>query len=281
MIRLVRELRLIPVVIIAISSLFALKVIGLLVDGYLFAGHTAASDGVEDVAVPRVVEASAKQSWAGDVFNFPGSPAASRPKAVVADAAADITGSVAAKPKEPPPADPNAKKKPAEPERDPGGKVITADPAPVSPAERAILERLQERRQELDARARELDMREALVKAAEKKLEGQLAEIKESDDKAKGAGQGREGEANRLKNLVTMYENMKAKDAAKIFDRLDMRVLMEVATQINPRRMSDILAQMSPETAERLTVEFAGSGSAEKSLASSAELPKIEGKPTN
>ena len=54
-----------------------------------------------------------------------------------------------------------------------------------------------------------------------------------------------------------MYENMKAKDAARIFDRLDMRILLEVATQINPRRMSDILAQMSPEAAERLTVELA------------------------
>ena len=32
-----------------------------------------------------------------------------------------------------------------------------------------------------------------------------------------------------------MYENMKAKDAAKIFDRLDIKVLIEVATQIKPR----------------------------------------------
>ncbi len=32
-----------------------------------------------------------------------------------------------------------------------------------------------------------------------------------------------ESEAARFKSLVTMYENMKAKDAAKIFDRLDMQ----------------------------------------------------------
>ena len=30
-------------------------------------------------------------------------------------------------------------------------------------------------------------------------------------------------EAARIKNLVTMYENMKPKDAARVFDRLDMR----------------------------------------------------------
>src|SRR5215467_8262230 len=46
--------------------------------------------------------------------------------------------------------------------------------------------------------------------------------------------------------------------AAKIFDRLDIRVLVEVATRISPQRMSDILAQMSPGAAERLTVELAG-----------------------
>ncbi len=54
-----------------------------------------------------------------------------------------------------------------------------------------------------------------------------------------------------------MYENMKAKDAARIFERLDMKILVEVATQIKPAKMSEILAQMTPEAAERLTVELA------------------------
>lgn len=52
----------------------------------------------------------------------------------------------------------------------------------------------------------------------------------------------------------------------------------EVANQINPRRMSDIMAQMSPETAERLTVELANRNSQEKP-APGSELPKIEGRP--
>ena len=80
----------------------------------------------------------------------------------------------------------------------------------------------------------------------------------------------------RDENVVSMYENMKAKDAAKIFDRLDMKVLVEVATQLNPRRMSDVLAQMSPEAAERLTVELAARP---KDKSNPADLPKIEGRP--
>jgi flagellar motility protein MotE (MotC chaperone) len=73
---------------------------------------------------------------------------------------------------------------------------------------------------------------------------------------------------------------MKAKDAAKIFDRLDIKVLVQVATQINPRRMSDILAQMTPEAAERLTVELANRSAKRGPREGSDNLPKIEGKPT-
>ena len=76
-----------------------------------------------------------------------------------------------------------------------------------------------------------------------------------------------------------MYENMRAKDAAKIFDRLEMRILVEVVSQINPRRMSDIMAQMQPDMAERLTVELANRGTGADRGQPAAALPKIEGRP--
>ena len=78
-----------------------------------------------------------------------------------------------------------------------------------------------------------------------------------------------------------MYENMKPRDAAKIFDGLDTAVLLEVASQINPRTMADIVAQMSPDVAERLTVELANKAQQAKADdASAADLPKIQGQPT-
>jgi len=74
-----------------------------------------------------------------------------------------------------------------------------------------------------------------------------------------------------------MYESMKPKDAAKVFDRLEMPVLFEIASQIAPRKMSDILGLMSTDAAERLTVEMARrAGSAQSG--SGPDLPKIEGK---
>ena len=70
---------------------------------------------------------------------------------------------------------------------------------------------------------------------------------------------------------------MKPKDAARIFDRLDLKILVEVSTQMNPRKMSEVLAQMTPEAAERLTVELANRASASGQV-STDQLPKIEGK---
>jgi flagellar motility protein MotE (MotC chaperone) len=58
-----------------------------------------------------------------------------------------------------------------------------------------------------------------------------------------------------------------------------MPVLIAVVSQIKPRVMGDIMAQMQPEAAERLTTELA---SRAVGLAPAAtppgELPKIEGR---
>ena len=141
-----------------------------------------------------------------------------------------------------------------------------------------MLERLQARRQELEARAREIDIRENLLKSAEKRIEGKVEELKAVEARiATATEQKNEADAARFKGIITMYEGMKPKDAAKVFDRLEMSVLFEIASQIAPRKMSDILGLMSPEAAERLTVEMARRAGGDKS-ASAADLPKIEGK---
>jgi flagellar motility protein MotE (MotC chaperone) len=286
----VREFRLIPVVLLATVSLLALKVVGLLVDG----GYTLRIDEaarpervvIQSAAVaPAPGEAGdmtidARLSWAQDMFRFPGTagPSPERPADVNVDSNL-ITGSVPEK-KDDKPAD--KKPQPAAPPAQPAGTLVPLNGARPSAGERAILERLGERRQELDARARELEIRENLLKSAEKRLETKGSELKEMETQLGGPGGAKkrdEAMAAQLKSLVIMYENMKAKDAARIFDRLEMRVLLEVATQINPRRMADIMAQMSAEAAERLTVEMANRATAGERPVNGKDLPKIESRP--
>ena len=121
-------------------------------------------------------------------------------------------------------------------------------------------------------------MRESLLKVTEKRLDAKIAELKDAEARVNTAmGNRDKAEAARFKSVVAMYENMKSKDAARILERLDMKILVEVVTQIKPAKMSEILAQMTPEAAERLTAELARSTDGKSQ--NPDQLPKIEGKP--
>jgi flagellar motility protein MotE (MotC chaperone) len=304
MLRYIRDLRLIPIALIASTCLLVLKLADLAFDSSrLFASNDTpvAGDGpsVIRTAPGAPQPPNQKLSWAQQMFNFPtgsgsdtGSDAAPAEDiapppvqlpqigAANTDANPDITGAITqGGPAGAAPGASGAKPPPPQPD----GVVIPLNVNGVvlpSGAEQKLLERLQERREQLDARARELDIRENLVKAAEQRIEAHLAELKEVEARIKTETQDKDkAEAARFKDLVTMYENMKPRDAAKIFDGLDMDVLIEVTSEINPRAMADIMAQMSPEIAERLTVALASKA---QSTAKNdpTELPKIQGEPT-
>lgn len=253
-----RDIRILPVVLAAIAGLAVLKIAGIALEGgYVF----------DYSPTPT------KESWAKDNFNFPG-------RRVADHESNDVTGSVNAKTEKTDAAPPAPV--PAAPSIKPGGKQVSLDPpSPMLPSERTILEKLQERRQELEARAREIEIRESLLKSAEQRLGTRVEELKGVESRITSAADHKgEADAARFKGIVTMYESMKPKDAAKIFDRLEMQVLFEIASQIAPRKMSDIMGQMQPEAAEKLTVELARRASGGTRAASIADLPKIEGKPT-
>ena len=287
MIRFARDFRLIPVVLLATICLFALKVSGLVFDG----GYTLAErlqgrnktdmqvTSAESVpAYPKITVADRRsvpaasvppasgRSWAQQMFNFGGR--------------SDITGSVGGDEKSSDAPFKVTSKPPDAPKLEVGRLTVPIEPGQIASAgERAVLERLQDRRKELDTRSRELEMRENLLKATEKRLDAKVAELKDAETRINTAmGNRDKAEAERFKSIVAMYENMKSKDAARILERLDMKILVEVATKINPRKMSEILAQMTPEAAERLTVELARR--ADPQPQSPDQLPKIEGKPT-
>ncbi len=291
------RIRLVPIVLFAAAGLFTLKLTGLLIDGgyTLGAGHQAKTDRavIESHVSSRPVQTALQQpppparprSWAQDMFGYPditGSVGASKPAPPKENAPKEnAPKDAAAKDNAPPPAaeKPTDPKYAKPPPKSPNGTVVQLDAQQVSPAERALLERLAERRQALEKRQSELDMRDTLLKAAEKRLEQRINELKEAEERIVAATTRKdEADIQRLKNLVTMYENMKAKDAAKIFDRLDIHLATEVAKLIPPRRMSDIMAQMSPDAAQKLTVELAARNR-ENGQPKPPELPKIEGRP--
>ena len=154
------------------------------------------------------------------------------------------TGSVSAPPKKTEPAPPPV--------------YQPSVPEPVSDSERVILEKLAARRESLKQRQDALDLREQMLKDAERKLESGVADLKEAEDKVDAGGAKRaEAEKAGLKGIVTMYETMKPRDAARVFDRLNLDTLVPIVMGMNPRKMAEVLALMGPEPAEKLTVALA------------------------
>lgn len=136
----------------------------------------------------------------------------------------------------------------------PGGSGKTTAAVEVDATERALLQELRQRSEQLDAREREINDRKTVIEAAEAKLEtriDRLASLQSSLEELDGARKQRQS-AN-WSGLVKVYEAMKPRDAAAIFDVLDIHVLLEVLDRMNERKAAAVLAAMQPERARMAT----------------------------
>lgn len=250
----IERLRLIDTVAVAAGAMLCLKVLTL-------ASGSQALDGAERQAA---LKAAAEQNRAfAQALTY---ARTNGPPEVMMTGATDKPE--AAKPGAPP-----------EPAPAPPPSAAANGTVPASASERALLERLGERRDEWQQKGRDLELREKLLENAEKKLETRINDLKALEEKSEAAATKRgDTEAGALKNLVTMYETMKPKEAARVFDRLPHDVLVPVVLQMNPRKMAEVLATMAPEAAERLTVALANraKGKAEAPAAGKAGLPPNE-----
>jgi len=129
-----------------------------------------------------------------------------------------------------------------------------ADQAGLSQTEVRVLQSLGERRKTLDARAAEIDAKSDLLDAAEKRVEERVAELKRLETNVQGLlGQLDAQQTERIMGLVQVYQKMRAKDAAAVFDGLDDDVLLEVASRMKQTNLAEIMGAMRPERARQLT----------------------------
>lgn len=132
------------------------------------------------------------------------------------------------------------------------------DAGELSESEVQLLQRLSDRREELEAQARELDTQRTLLVAAEKRVAQRIAKLEELESTVSGLiEQFDTQEEARMSKLVEVYQNMKAKSAARIFNELDMHVLLAVAMRMNENKMAEVLGKMDPKAAQELTIEMA------------------------
>ena len=131
------------------------------------------------------------------------------------------------------------------------------DPTLFTPAEIDLLQELADRREQIERMSKQISLREGLMKAAEKRISKRVAEltllqrtiqdlIKTHDDQ----------QESKMKSLVKIYEAMKPKDAARIFEQLDLDTLLIVVERMKERRLAPVMAQMNPEKAKDITVQL-------------------------
>ena len=159
----------------------------------------------------------------------------------------------------PPHADPVpvATPSPSLPSAAASGNVVP-EPTPVSEAERALLGDLRRRRIELDSRAQALDLRDQVQAAVEQRLGARLDQLTSLQQRLEQIEVARRAhdEAN-WRAMVKLYETMKPRDAAVIFNDLDRPVLLQIIDRMQERRASMVLAAMQPDRARELTAALA------------------------
>lgn len=145
-----------------------------------------------------------------------------------------------------------------------------ADPATLdmqfSETQTTVLKELKERRTALDTRESRIAQREALLAVTEKRIEEKLAELESIRTEIENLlGEQSEEEEARLQSLVKIYEGMKPKDAASIFDDLNMDILLQVVSRMSERKSAPIMAAMNIQKVQDLT----------KLLAEQKQLPEL------
>jgi flagellar motility protein MotE (MotC chaperone) len=132
--------------------------------------------------------------------------------------------------------------------------VDLAKEAGISAAEFRLLQALQERRQQLDQRERDVITRDGVITAADQRIQARMAALREVEAGLKTLlGQVDEIEEQRLAGLVQVYEKMKAKDAATVMEGLDNATLRNIAQRMKPTVLAGVMAKMTPGRARELT----------------------------
>lgn len=129
-----------------------------------------------------------------------------------------------------------------------------AEMAGLSQSEVQVLQALSTRRAALDQRAAQYDSQDELMAAAEQRLDQRLAELRQLETTVNGLlGHLDEAQEQRIAGLVDVYQRMRAKDAATVFDGLNDDVLVQVAGRMRQANLAEVMGRMQPDRARHLT----------------------------
>jgi flagellar motility protein MotE (MotC chaperone) len=117
---------------------------------------------------------------------------------------------------------------------------------------------LRARRESLEERERAIATREALLAVAEQRLAARLAELTALQGRLEQADvEAQQREESHWRTMAKLYETMRPREAAAVFNELDLPVLVQVVERMNDRKAAPVLGAMLPDRVRQLTVELA------------------------
>lgn len=237
--RLTSRVRILPLTILGVALLLGLKI------GALWQGRT------ELFVTPAGAQQGAGQPTQLTPQNQPAAQTAAQPQQLAQAPATQAPAPAAQSQSSPAPAATRAGSSTVQ-------SLAEKDPTTFTRAEIELLANLAQRRDQIEQRGREIDLRESLLAAAEKRLDDRINELKKLEASIKQIVQQYDKqEEQNLQGLVKVYENMKPKDAARIFEKLEPNILLGVVERMKEAKLATVLAEMAPATAQDLTVRLA------------------------
>lgn len=133
-----------------------------------------------------------------------------------------------------------------------------ADDEVASASEVNVVNALAQRRKELDARGATLNTQANMIAAAEQRVDAKIAQLKQLQAQINTLlVQRDDAQKAQIAALVKTYSTMKPVDAARIFNSLPEDVLLPVAQSMKSDVLALVMAKMSSDAAQKLTIKLA------------------------
>lgn len=153
-----------------------------------------------------------------------------------------------------------AKKTTEEPAKEgESGEKAVEKAAQAQGAEHDHLLTLAQRKKELDQRDEDLKQTEAQIQEQKKELDKKIAELEETRRKIASILEERvKVDEQKVETLVQVYSNMRAPQAAKIFETMDEGLVVEILGRMKKKNAADVMNLIKPEKAQIFSEKLAG-----------------------
>jgi len=122
-----------------------------------------------------------------------------------------------------------------------------------------LLKAIRERQAQLDIAEERINTREQLLRVSKIKIDEQLGSLERAEEQlAATLALADQAAENDVQRLTAVYENMKPKEAAEIFETMDINFAAGFLMRMRPDAAAGIMTNLNSEAAYSISVVMAG-----------------------